>query len=375
MTCSDVKDLLSPYLDGELDRVTQQAVFRHLSECFNCHNELAEMQQLVKMLACLEEIVPPEDFSAKLSCRLLERAAAKPKMRKRYGLTPQSWLPLGAAAAIIMALAFSLNLWPGEQKAADAPGTAVSPQLVPVEKMPATLSVDKGGGASLKSTAEGAGFADQQAQIQAQIKEAPAPVTPAEALGIQTVQENSAFQARSLPAPEEVCPSGKLASRNGKSAGEAITGEYSLDSPLVEKWTISLSDIEEGYRRITSFSENINWNVVTLAESPREIVLCMEGQMEGLDSLLSFIKDLGELEHRENFLPQLLFEQNNVIRQVNEEFNLLLKAKSEADDLSEAEIEAHIGQNRYELALLTKKAQSLQMRTAVVRVEAHIFSK
>jgi len=371
MTCSDVKELLSPYLDGELDRVTQQAVFRHLSECPNCHHELAEMKQLLKMLACLEEIDPPPDFSAKLSRRLMERTAAKPKMKKRYPLSLQTWLPFGAAAAIIMALVFSLNLWPGEQKTSDAPGAAVSPQLVAVEKMPAALSVDKRGAVSLKSAVEETGLADQQAQIQAQAKKAPAPVAPAEALGSQTAQESPLFQARSLTAPDEISPSGKLTSRNGG----ALNGAHSLDNPLVEKWAISLSDIEEGYRRITSFSADIKWNVVILSENPTEIVLCMEGQMEGLDSLLSFIKGLGKLEHRENFLPQLLFEQNNAIRQINEEFKLLQKAKSEGGDLSKAEIDAHIEQNRRNLALLTQKAQSLQMRSAVVRVEARIFTK
>jgi hypothetical protein len=374
MTCSEVKDLLSPYLDGELDSVSRQAVFRHLSLCAHCHNELAEMKQLVKLLACLEEIDPPEDFSAKLSCRLSESVATRQKIQGRNRFSLHSWLPFGAAAAIIMALAFSLNLWPVEQRTADVPMVAVSPQLVPDEKPLAPLPAENM--VSLKTAAEGSDLAGQQVKAPAEMFIAPAPSpAPPVAPGDQTLQKISPMQIRSVPSLEIVSSGAEPAARNGRSAGEKDAAAEIFESPLVEKWIVSLADIGEGYLRLTSFSKSINWNIAALAESSGTIVLSAEGQMEGLDSLLSFVKELGKLEHRENLLPQLLQEQKNTIRRVNEEINMLLDLKSQADNQGKAEIEAQISQKRNELAALMRRDLSMQIKTSLVRVEVHFIAR
>jgi hypothetical protein len=339
MNCSEIKDLLSPYLDGELDRVSQQAVFRHLSGCPSCNYELMEMQKLVKLLAGLEEIDPPRDFSAKLNRLILERVGSKSILKRIYDLNPQSWLPIGAAAAIIIALAFSLNFWLVEPQATDVPTVAVAPQFAPVEKMTVPFTVDKPEDVSL-TLEKGAGLADKQ-QVQDMV-DPPAPMpppTPQAALDIQSIQENAAFNVRSLPAPKEGLPDGKMTSRNGMPAGEVC--KHALDAPLVEKWTISLSDIEEGYRQISGFSKNVYWNTYVLSRDSKKILLCLEGPAAGLNNLLSFLGSIGILEHRESIGPQLLLDQNKIGLQINEGL----------------------------------KAQLPQIKSSVVRIEVHLIVK
>jgi len=291
MNCKEIDDLLSPYLDGELDSGTQQAVFRHLNECPDCHYEMTRIRKLIKMLSSLEEIDPPEDFSKKLSRRILEIAAAKSKKEKRYGLSPQSWLPFGAAAAVIIALVFSLNLWPAEEKVSDMPLMAVSPQAGPaLEKAPGVLSVDKMGGTAFEPTAEAEGLKVHQIQAEEQINAPPLP-TP-------------------LPDPAK----------------------------LIEKWVVSVSDIGEGYSRITTFLKNISWNVVTLKETPKEIILSLEGNMKEVGGILSYIKNFGELAHTENILPRLSLAQDNIIKQPDE----IHKTQPPQEGLAIIRIEIHI---------------------------------
>jgi len=45
-SCDEVKELLSPYFDGELDEKDNKIVKKHLRECLNCRRELENIKQL-----------------------------------------------------------------------------------------------------------------------------------------------------------------------------------------------------------------------------------------------------------------------------------------------------------------------------------------
>jgi predicted anti-sigma-YlaC factor YlaD len=66
LSCTDVRDLLSLYLDGELEEEKACAVRNHLAECSEC-TELAETMELVADTgAVLAGLVPPDHLAGDL---------------------------------------------------------------------------------------------------------------------------------------------------------------------------------------------------------------------------------------------------------------------------------------------------------------------
>lgn len=45
-SCNEIKELLSPYLDGELDAKETKLVKKHLGQCLNCRRELDNLRRL-----------------------------------------------------------------------------------------------------------------------------------------------------------------------------------------------------------------------------------------------------------------------------------------------------------------------------------------
>lgn len=48
--CDEVKELLSPYFDGELDEKDTKIVKKHLGQCLTCRRQLAEIRQLSSLI-------------------------------------------------------------------------------------------------------------------------------------------------------------------------------------------------------------------------------------------------------------------------------------------------------------------------------------
>ncbi|HET6793166.1 MAG TPA: zf-HC2 domain-containing protein [Acidimicrobiales bacterium] len=59
-------DLLSAYLDGELDRAHRRTVERHLAGCEDCREELASVQEARSWLRGLQPVDPPSDWLDRL---------------------------------------------------------------------------------------------------------------------------------------------------------------------------------------------------------------------------------------------------------------------------------------------------------------------
>lgn len=62
MKCSDIKKLLSGYLDGDLGEMEKLLVSEHLGICANCSNELDLLKETVSLLKTREPVEPPPDF-------------------------------------------------------------------------------------------------------------------------------------------------------------------------------------------------------------------------------------------------------------------------------------------------------------------------
>ena len=107
MDCTNAQELLSPYLDGELNTKEEAAFKEHLNSCLICQEDLAALKETVEMLRSLssEEIQAPPMFKAGVLARVgdWEEQRIAPKKRKWY-------LPALGAAAVIAALFFGSGI-------------------------------------------------------------------------------------------------------------------------------------------------------------------------------------------------------------------------------------------------------------------------
>ena len=118
--CYKVKNLLSAYVDRELDPITEAAVKNHLTECDRCYGEYLSFLSVKTAVGNVKEAVPSEDFCLKLQ-ELFEddRALAEELKnikcicrRRRFGgfsvFGKHSNAFIAAAAVAVMALCTGL---------------------------------------------------------------------------------------------------------------------------------------------------------------------------------------------------------------------------------------------------------------------------
>src|SRR5947209_5055500 len=97
--CSDMRDLLHPYLDGELDLVRTLDVERHLRECPACSQALDHQQSLRAVLrrGSLYHQAPAL-LRERIRASLPAATAAK---RTRPGI-PRRWLAVAAGLLLVV---------------------------------------------------------------------------------------------------------------------------------------------------------------------------------------------------------------------------------------------------------------------------------
>lgn len=77
MKCRQAKNLLSPYLDGELDARGEAALAKHLAACAACRQELEVLRAISENLAeVFRRVEPPADLLQKVMARVRELEAA-----------------------------------------------------------------------------------------------------------------------------------------------------------------------------------------------------------------------------------------------------------------------------------------------------------
>ena len=62
MDCKIIKNLLSEYLEGDLDDLQKAQVEKHLSTCKDCAAEVESLKHLIKDLGSLKKVSAPEDL-------------------------------------------------------------------------------------------------------------------------------------------------------------------------------------------------------------------------------------------------------------------------------------------------------------------------
>ena len=101
MPCDEMRERLSPYLEGELDESEQRALEAHLGECTDCAALLAVLRESVASLRTMPEAEPPAHLARKIQQAVSQKAAVQSRPRTAWGWR---WMPAFAAAASFLAM-------------------------------------------------------------------------------------------------------------------------------------------------------------------------------------------------------------------------------------------------------------------------------
>jgi anti-sigma factor RsiW len=107
--CPGLGDMLSAYLDGELDRVASQVVADHLVDCPRCHAEFEGLRQVKRFLAPGSPLAPPlpRELVGRVRASLYPPSPAAGQVRRpAFWRWPRAWLaaPILATGLLIAAL-------------------------------------------------------------------------------------------------------------------------------------------------------------------------------------------------------------------------------------------------------------------------------
>lgn len=111
--CEEILELLSLYIDNELDEETSKIVKEHVELCSSCKDELVQLQQVVKMCNEVDEVELPDSFNEvlrqklKLEHKKMEDDKKKTVMRNRILKTITS---VAAIFIVIFAVRGFMNI-------------------------------------------------------------------------------------------------------------------------------------------------------------------------------------------------------------------------------------------------------------------------
>lgn len=131
MQCSEIKEMLSAYIDEVLDEHEKAGVEEHLRACSACLQELNELKETVTLLRSLDEVSPPEGFRQQLRERLEKEAAITGTGSWRLGL--RRWLTgswkYAAAAVLILGIGISAGLYTLKSSGLHSYGLGSAPKV------------------------------------------------------------------------------------------------------------------------------------------------------------------------------------------------------------------------------------------------------
>ena len=112
MRCEQIKEMLSPYVDGMTSEKENKIIKAHLENCSQCQSELEHLKAFCVALKNLPSPKLPEQFSTDLHKRLIEEK--KHLIRPREIKTPkkQGWIAAGVAGIALAVGIYASSVLP-----------------------------------------------------------------------------------------------------------------------------------------------------------------------------------------------------------------------------------------------------------------------
>jgi anti-sigma factor RsiW len=119
MNCNRVRERMSEYLDGLLDRVEESGIRQHLAVCPDCRSAEEDMQAVIRWGRAFPQFAPPEWLLARIMAQT-PRVGFQPQVQKETwsdtlatlaGWIRQGWGP-AAVCATVVCLVWTLTAIP-----------------------------------------------------------------------------------------------------------------------------------------------------------------------------------------------------------------------------------------------------------------------
>lgn len=108
MKCEEVRELLDPFADGELESAAQTAMAQHLITCPDCSAALKSLEALRATVRTAPRHQAPEALRLKIRERIMELEAADtqaPVWRRRFALAASHLLAVGIGGWLAVSMA------------------------------------------------------------------------------------------------------------------------------------------------------------------------------------------------------------------------------------------------------------------------------
>ncbi|MDD3706391.1 MAG: zf-HC2 domain-containing protein, partial [Clostridiaceae bacterium] len=150
MKCETIRNMMSSYIDKDLNNIEKTEFEKHLSECEECREEYESLFDIITSCGNLEEIELPQNFRTELHQRLNEANKKKNFFSGIMGSKRMKMATGLVAAALVIAIGiggssvlFDNNMKMTQESAPDPGyGVASAPAASP-EYFDADLSMNK----------------------------------------------------------------------------------------------------------------------------------------------------------------------------------------------------------------------------------------
>ena len=102
--CSQIRNRLSAFLDGEVDEPERFLIEEHLKSCVNCQKEVEKLSQVSDFLNLVTEVEVTPYFIPRLRQRIKEEEARQVFRLPFYNWAKRFLVPVGIAALFVMAV-------------------------------------------------------------------------------------------------------------------------------------------------------------------------------------------------------------------------------------------------------------------------------
>lgn len=107
-SCGEIIELISLYIDNELDDAKKAEVEEHISSCESCRSEIEELKEVVNMCKNVEDVELPEGFSEKLHEKLMEEKQ-KQEDKRRFIVLGSKYMKIASSIAAGIILVFIIR--------------------------------------------------------------------------------------------------------------------------------------------------------------------------------------------------------------------------------------------------------------------------
>ncbi len=139
MRCEEIKNLLSDYLENDIDLKTKKLMDEHLAICANCAKELQVLKEIVSGLKEIPEVEPPPYFLEAIRARMQEPSALA-KFLRRLFVPFYIKVPIQALTFIATVIIIMFLVQKGEIARYGQPEMPLSPQPATQETYPPQIA-------------------------------------------------------------------------------------------------------------------------------------------------------------------------------------------------------------------------------------------